>query len=67
MALTLRLTAEQDALLTRMAELENRSKNEIATLAILERAERLDRSARTRAAFDRILERDAEALDLLSQ
>jgi uncharacterized protein (DUF1778 family) len=67
MALTLRLTAEQDALLTRMAELENRSKNEIATLAILERAERLDRSARTRASFDRILERDAEALDLLSQ
>lgn len=67
MALTLRLTAEQDALLTRMAELENRSKNEIAALAILERAERLDRSARIRAAFDRILERDAEALDLLSQ
>lgn len=67
MALTLRLTPEQDALLTRMAEEENRSKNEVALLAIVERAERLDRSARTRAAFDRVLSRDAEALDLLSR
>ena len=67
MALTLRLTAEQDAQLTEMAARENRSKNEIVAIAIEERAVRLDRSQRTRAAFDRVLERDAEALDLLSQ
>ncbi|THG34347.1 ribbon-helix-helix protein, CopG family [Glaciibacter flavus] len=67
MALTLRLTAGQDAQLTEMAARENRSKNEIVAIAIEERAVRLDRSQRSRAAFDRVLERDAEALDLLSQ
>ena len=67
MALTLRLTADQDAQLNDMAERENRSKNEIVSIAIEERAARLNRSQRTRAAFDRVLERDAEALDLLSQ
>ena len=67
MALTLRLTADQDAQLNDMAERENRSKNEIVAIAIKERAARLNRSQRTRAAFDRVLERDAEALDLLSQ
>lgn len=67
MALTLRLTPEQNALLTDMAERENRSKNEIVAQAIIERAERQSRTTRTRAAFDRVLDRDAEALDLLSQ
>ena len=67
MALTLRLTADQDAQLTEMAAREKRSKNEIVAIAIEERAVRLDRSQRSRAAFDRVLERDAEALDLLSQ
>ena len=67
MALTLRLTAEQDAQLTEMAARENRSKNEMVAIAIEERAARINRSQRTRAAFDRVLERDAEALDLLSQ
>ena len=67
MALALRLTADQDAQLNDMAERENRSKNEIVAIAIKERAARLNRSQRTRAAFDRVLERDAEALDLLSQ
>lgn len=67
MALTLRTTEVEDAMLTEMAEREHRSRNEIALLAIRERAERLSKSARTRAALDRIEKRDAEALDLLSQ
>lgn len=67
MALTLRTTAVEDALLTEMAEREHRSRNEIVLLAIRERAERLSKGARTRAALDRIEKRDAEALDLLSQ
>lgn len=67
MALTLRTTEVEDAMLTEMAEREHRSRNEIALLAIRERAERLSKSARTRSALDRIETRDAEALDLLSQ
>lgn len=67
MALTLRTTEVEDAMLTEMAEREHRSRNEIALLAIRERSERLSKSARTRAALDRIEKRDAEALDLLSQ
>lgn len=67
MALTLRTTEVEDAMLTEMAEREHRSRNEIALLAIRERAERLSKSARTRAALDRIEKRDAEALDLLAQ
>lgn len=67
MAMTLRTTEVEDAMLSEMAEREHRSRNEIALLAIRERAERLSKSARTRAALDRIEKRDAEALDLLSQ
>lgn len=67
MALTLRTTEVEDAMLTEMAAREHRSRNEIALLAIRERAERLSKSARTRAALDRIEKRDAEALDLLSR
>lgn len=65
MAFILHTTEVEDAMLTEMAEREHRSRNEIVLLAIRERAGRLSKSTRTRAALDRIEKRDAEALDLL--
>ncbi|MFD4421345.1 hypothetical protein ACFWN7_07555 [Agromyces sp. NPDC058484] len=67
MAMNLRLDEADGALLRALAEKEHRSMNEVVILAIRERAERLAKSERTRAAFERIEQRDAEALDLLSQ
>lgn len=67
MALTLRLSEEDDRLLTELAAHERRSKNDVVVAAIRERAERTAKSERTRAAFNRIETRDADALDLMSQ
>jgi len=67
MALTLRTTEVEDAMLTEMAEREHRSRNEIVLLAIRERAERLSKSARTRGALDRMEIRDAALLEALSE
>lgn len=66
MALTLRLTEEQDRLLTELAATERRSKNEIVIMAIEEKAARDDKSARVRAAFDYVIERDAGILAKLA-
>ncbi|MDR5699864.1 hypothetical protein [Agromyces aerolatus] len=67
MAMNLRLDAAHEELLDALAAQERRSKTEIVKLAIEERAARLDKSARTRAIFERILEQDAELLDELSK
>ena len=67
MAMNLRLDDADTTLLRQLAEREHRSMNDVVILAIRERAEKLSKSERTRAAFARIEQRDAEALDLLSQ
>lgn len=67
MALTLRLSEEDDRLLTELAAREHRSKNDVVLAAIRDRAERAAKAERTRAAFARIEARDVDALDLLSQ
>lgn len=67
MAMNLRLDAAHEELLEAMAAQERRTKTEIVKLAIEERAARADKSARTRAIFERILDEDAALLDALSQ
>jgi predicted transcriptional regulator len=67
MAMTLRLDDVHEEILTELAIAHNRPKNEIIALAIEEMANNAAHSTRVRAAFDRILERDAEALELLSR
>ncbi|WIM29219.1 hypothetical protein QNO26_04790 [Microbacterium wangruii] len=67
MAMNLRLDAAHEELLDALAAQERRTKTEIVKLAIEERAARADKSARTRAIFQRILDEDAALLDALSQ
>jgi hypothetical protein len=67
MAMTLRLDENHDRLLEALAAKLGRSKTEVVQIALDELAARADRSARTRAAFDRIRARDAELLDRLAQ
>jgi len=67
MAMNLRLDAAHDELLEALAAQERRSKTEIVKIAIEERAAKADKSARTRAIFERIMEEDAELLDELSK
>ncbi|WP_394550607.1 type II toxin-antitoxin system VapB family antitoxin [Agromyces sp. MMS24-JH15] len=67
MAMTLRLDDEHDRLLAELAARLGRSKTEVVEFALDELAARADKSARTRAAFDRVRARDAELLDLLSR
>jgi len=67
MAMNLRLDAAHEELLDALAAQERRTKTEIIKLAIEERAARADKSARTRAIFQRILDEDAALLDKLSQ
>lgn len=67
MAMTLRLDPAHEELLTRLAQQQQRSKSEIIALAIEELAERTAKRDRTRAAFARVLERDADLLDALSK
>jgi uncharacterized protein (DUF1778 family) len=67
MAMNLRIDEADSALLRALAEKEHRSMNEVVILAIRDRAARLSKRERTRAAFERIEQRDAEALDLLSR
>ena len=50
-----------------LAAQERRTKAEIVKLAVEERAVRENKSARTRAIFQRILDEDAGLLDALSQ
>jgi len=65
MAMTLRLTDEETALLRRQAEREGRSMQEVMRLAILERIERYDHEGRVRASARRVAERHGEILDRL--
>jgi predicted transcriptional regulator len=67
MAMNLRLDAAHEELLDALAAQERRTKTEIVKLAIEERAAKADKSARTRAIFQRILDEDAALLDALSQ
>lgn len=67
MAMTLRLDPAHEELLTQLAEQQQRSKSEIIALAIEDLAARTAKRDRTRAAFARVLERDADLLDALSK
>ena len=67
MAMNLRLDAAHEELLEALAAQERRTKTEVVKLAIEERAARADKSARTRAIFQRILDEDAALLVALSQ
>ncbi|HET6750999.1 MAG TPA: DUF6290 family protein [Actinomycetes bacterium] len=62
MAMTLRLTDEETALLRQQAEREGRSMQEVVRLAVLERIERDDHARRVRAAARRVTDRHGEIL-----
>ena len=65
MAMTLRLTDEETALLRQQAEREGRSMHEVVRLAIQERIARQDHSDRVRRAARRVGTRHQEILDRL--
>jgi hypothetical protein len=65
MAMTLRLTEQDDAALTAAAEREHTSKHEVVLRAL--RAYTSGRQQRLEAATSRVVERDAGLLDRLSQ
>ena len=67
MAMNLRLDAAHEELLEAMAAQERRTKTEIVKLAIGEGAARAEKSTRTKAIFDRIVDEDAALLDALSR
>lgn len=67
MAMNLRLDAAHEELLEAMAAQERRTKTEIVKLAIEERAAHAEKSTRTKAIFDRIVDEDAALLDALSR
>ena len=67
MAMTLRLDEEHDRLLEALAAKFGRSKTEVVEIALDDLAARTDKSARTRAAFDRVRARDAELLERLAR
>jgi len=67
MAMTLRLDESHDQLLEALAAKFGRSKTEVVQIALDELAARADKSARTRAAFDRVRSRDAELLERLAR
>ncbi|WP_264914136.1 hypothetical protein [Rhodoluna lacicola] len=66
MAMTLRLTPEQDAQLTAVAQALNLSKQQAATQAIEEFLESRDQEVMVKRAFDLVLKRDAELLRRLA-
>jgi predicted transcriptional regulator len=66
MAMTLRLTPEQDAQLTAVAQALNLSKQQAATQAIEEFLESRDQEVMVKRAFDVVLKRDAELLRRLA-
>jgi predicted transcriptional regulator len=67
MAMTLRLDEDHDRLLEALAKKFGRSKTEVVEIALDDLAARADRSARTRAAFERVRSRDADLLDRLAR
>jgi predicted transcriptional regulator len=66
MAMTLRLSDEETALLRRQAEREGRSMHEVVRLAIQERIARQEHSDRVRRAARRVATAHREILDRLS-
>jgi hypothetical protein len=66
MAMTLRLSEEETALLRRQAEREGRSMHEVVRLAIQERIARQDHADRVRQAARRVATQHREILDRLS-
>lgn len=67
MAMTLRLTDEQDAVLTALAEREGVSKSEAVVRAISDRASRMNRADLVQRYAAEILEEDRDLLDRLAQ
>jgi hypothetical protein len=65
MAMTLRLTDEETALLRQQAEREGRSMHEVVRLAIHERIARQDHSDRVRLAARRVATEHSEILERL--
>jgi predicted transcriptional regulator len=66
MAMTLRLSDEETALLRRQAEREGRSMHEVVRLAIQERIARQEHNDRVRRAARRVATEHREILDRLS-
>lgn len=67
MSMTLRLTDEQDAALTKLAKAEGVSKNEAALRAILDKASRTSREQLVATALDDTLNRYASTLKRLGE
>ena len=67
MAMTLRLTAEEQDALRRRAELDGTSMQEAARRAVREYLARADHRDRVSTAADHILRRHADALPMLSE
>jgi hypothetical protein len=65
MAMTLRLSDEETALLRRQAEREGRSMHEVVRLAIQERIARQDHTDRVQRAARRVATQHREVLDRL--
>ena len=65
MAMTLRLTDEETALLREQAEREGRSMHEVVRLAIRERIARQDHTERVRLAAHRVATGHSEILERL--
>jgi predicted transcriptional regulator len=65
MAMTLRLSDEETALLRRQAEREGRSMHEVVRLAIRERIDRQDHADRVRRSARRVATQHREVLDRL--
>jgi hypothetical protein len=65
MAMTLRLTDEETALLRRQAQREGRSMHEVVRLAIQERIVRQDHTDRVRLVARRVATQHQEILDRL--
>ncbi|HEV3463574.1 MAG TPA: ribbon-helix-helix protein, CopG family [Actinomycetes bacterium] len=67
MAMTLRLTDEETALLRQQAEREGRSMHEVVRLAIQERITRQDHNERVRRAAHRVATEHREILERLKE
>jgi hypothetical protein len=65
MAMTLRLTGEETALLRQQAEREGRSMHEVVRLAIRERIARQDHNERVRLAAQRVATEHHQILERL--
>lgn len=67
MAMTLRLSDDETEALRRQAEVEHRSMQEVARLAILDRIQQANRKQLMREIADEIMVRDSEALRRLAE